>query len=217
MGCSIPQSLPRYPVGLFRGRILVIRSDKEAVLMFDLDRFKAECSAAVTEQAALQAVREAVARAVEDPKTVLKALGDPARSEVKTLHRSPGLTILNVIWGPRMTVMPHNHEMWAVIGIYTGREDNILWRRLPADSNGRIEAAGAKALSEREALPLGHDIIHSVTNPIGRLTGAIHVYGGDFFAVPRKEWDPERLTEQPYDVQKTLQMFEESNRLYAAR
>lgn len=183
--------------------------------MFDLDRFKAECLAVVTERAALQAMREVVARAVGDPKAVLKALGEPLRSEVQTLHRSTDLTILNVIWGPRMTVMPHNHEMWAVIGIYTGREDNILWRRLPADSKGRIEAAGAKALSEGEALPLGADIIHSVTNPIGRLTGAIHVYGGDFFVVPRKEWDPERLTEQRYDVQKTLQMFEESNRLYA--
>jgi len=185
--------------------------------MFDLDRFKAQCSAAVTERGALQAVREVVARAVQDPGAVLKALGEPGRSEVQTLHRSSDLTILNVIWGPRMTVMPHNHEMWAVIGIYTGREDNILWRRLPADPHGRIEAVGAKALSEREALPLGHDIIHSVTNPIGRLTGAIHVYGGDFFGVPRKEWDPERLIEQPYDVQKTLQIFEESNRLHAAR
>jgi len=184
--------------------------------MFDLDRFKIECSAAATERTALKAVREVVARAIEDPTAVLAALGEPVRSEVKTLHRSTELTILNVIWGPRMTVMPHNHEMWAVIGIYTGREDNILWRRLPADSNGRIEAAGAKALSQREAFPLGHDIIHSVTNPIGRLTGAIHVYGGDFFTVPRKEWDPERLIEQPYDVQKTLQIFEESNRLHAA-
>jgi predicted metal-dependent enzyme (double-stranded beta helix superfamily) len=63
-------------------------------------------------------------------------------------------------------------------------------------------------------VPLGRDIIHSVTNPIGRLTGAIHVYGGDFFAVPRAEWDPERLVEQPYDVQKTMQLFEESNRLH---
>ncbi len=195
----------------------VIRSEKGAVPMFDLDRFKAECSAAVTERAALQAVREVVARAVEDPKAVLKALREPVRSEVQTLHRSTDLTILNVIWGPRMTVMPHNHEMWAVIAIYTGREDNILWRRLPGEAGGRIEAAGAKSLSERDALPLGHDIIHSVTNPIGRLTGAIHVYGGDFFGVPRKEWDPERLVEQPYDVQKTMQLFEESNRLYAAR
>lgn len=184
--------------------------------MFDLDRFKADCRAAVAERTALQAIRDIVARAVEDPAAVLKAVGEPVRSEVQTLHRSTDLTILNVIWGPRMTVMPHNHEMWAVIGIYTGREDNILWRRRSAATDGRIEAAGARALSERDALPLGRDIIHSVTNPIGRLTGAIHVYGGDFFAVPRSEWDPERLVEQPYDVQKTLRLFEESNRLHVS-
>jgi predicted metal-dependent enzyme (double-stranded beta helix superfamily) len=187
----------------------------EVMAMFDLERFKAECAAAVSEGAALPAVREVVARAIEDPNGVLSALGQPGRAGIQTLHRSPELTILNVIWGPRMTIMPHNHEMWAVIGIYTGREDNMFWRRLPADPDGRIEAAGARSLGEREALPLGHDIIHSVTNPIGRLTGAIHVYGGDFFAAPRKEWDPERLTEQPYDVQKALQRFEESNRLLA--
>jgi len=194
-----------------------MRREKEGTPVFNLDRFKADCSAAASGRAGQQAIREIVARAVEDPRSVLKALGEPSRAEVQTLHRSPDLTILNVIWGPRMTVMPHNHEMWAVIAIYTGREDNILWRRLPGEAGGRIEAAGAKSLSERDALPLGHDIIHSVTNPIGRLTGAIHVYGGDFFGVPRKEWDPERLVEQPYDVQKTMQLFEESNRLYAAR
>jgi predicted metal-dependent enzyme (double-stranded beta helix superfamily) len=181
--------------------------------MFDLDRFKADCSAATSGGAGQPAIREIVARAIAEPAPVLSALGEPRRAEVHTLHRAADLTILNVIWGPRMTVMPHNHQMWAVIGIYTGREDNILWRRLPGEAGGRIEAAGAKALSEREALPLGRDIIHSVTNPIGRLTGAIHVYGGDFFGVPRSEWDPERLVEQPYDVQKTFRLFEESNRL----
>lgn len=182
--------------------------------MFDLDRFKGECCAAAAGASSQHTIREIVARAVEAPGVVLKALGEPRRSEVQTLHRSTDLTILNVIWGPRMTVMPHNHNMWAIIGIYTGREDNILWRRVPGEPSGRIEAAGAKALSERDALPLGRDIIHSVTNPIGRLTGAIHMYGGDFFAVPRSEWDPERLVEQPGDVQKTLRLFEESNRLY---
>ena len=182
--------------------------------MFDLERFKAECSATVVERSAAQAIREVVARAVAEPAAVQKAIGEPRRAAVQVLHRAPDLTILNVVWGPRMTVMPHNHEMWAVIGIYSGREDNILWRRLPGEAANRIEAAGAKALSERDAFPLGRDIIHSVTNPIGRLTGAIHVYGGDFFGVPRSEWDPERLTEQPYDVQKTLQLFEDSNRVH---
>jgi len=42
-----------------------------------------------------------------------------------------------------------------------------------------------------------------VTNPIARLTGAIHVYGGDSFDKPLSEWDAETQAEQPYDVEKT--------------
>src|SRR6516225_5418810 len=136
-------------------------------------------------------------------------LCEPQRSGIQKIYHSRDLTILNVIWGPRMTISPHDHQMWAVIGIYTGREDNIFWRRLPG---GKVEAAGARALCEKDAEPLGHNIIHSVTNPISRLTGAIHVYGGDFFAAERSEWDPETLREQPYDVEKTLRLFEEANR-----
>ena len=173
--------------------------------MFDLDRFIADCRAAHADHLA---VRDIVARAVGAPEALVKAVGEPQRAGVQVLHRSDVLTMLNVVGGARMSVMPHNHEMWAVIGIYTGREDNIFWRRLPRDAGRRIEAAGAKSLGDRDAVPLGRDIIHSVLNPIRRLTGAIHVYGGDFFAVPRSEWDPEALVEQPYSVDKTLQMFE---------
>jgi hypothetical protein len=81
-----------------------------------------------------------------------------------------------------MTIMPHNHRMCSVIGVYTGREDNIFWRRLTDEAGGRVEAAGATSLGERDAEPLGSEIIHSVTNPLSRLSGAIHVCGGDFFA-----------------------------------
>ena len=99
-----------------------------------------------------------------------------------------------------MTIMPHNHQMWAVIGVYTGREDNIFWRRIPGSKNGKVEAAGARALCQKDAEPLGPNIIHSVTNPISRLTGAIHVYGGDFFGAERSEWDAETLLEQRYET-----------------
>ena len=181
--------------------------------MFDLDRFKADYSAVTHERSAVEAIREILAQAVEDPSGIQKAVSESGRAGVKALHRSPELTILNVVWGPGMMVMPHNHNMWAVIGIYSGREDNIFWRRLPGEAGSRIEAAGAKALCERDVFPLGKDIIHSVTNPISRLSGAIHVYGGDFFGAPRSEWDPERLTEQPYDMEKALRLFDESNRV----
>jgi predicted metal-dependent enzyme (double-stranded beta helix superfamily) len=156
-------------------------------------------------------VREVVARAVSDPAAVLKGVGEPRRSEVQKLHHSSDLTILNVIWAPRMTIMPHDHRMWAIIGVYTGREDNIFWRRVPG---GRLEAAGARALSAKDADPLGENIIHSVTNPIPKLTGAIHVYGGDFFGAERSEWDPETLQEGRFDVAKNMKLFEEANALY---
>ncbi|MBV8169419.1 MAG: hypothetical protein JO021_21670, partial [Alphaproteobacteria bacterium] len=107
--------------------------------MFDLDRFIADCRDAIKEQPAQRAIRELVARAVSEPGDVMAALGAPARAGVNKLYQAPDLTILNLIWGPGMTLMPHNHRMWAVIGIYTGREDNIFWRRRP-DSD-RIEAA----------------------------------------------------------------------------
>jgi predicted metal-dependent enzyme (double-stranded beta helix superfamily) len=179
--------------------------------VFDLERFIEDCREALSADPTHKAVREVVARAVSDPAGVIAGLGEPRRAEVQKLYNAPDLTILNVVWGPRMTIMPHNHLMWAVIGIYTGRENNIFWRRLPSDAGGKIEAAGAKSLGERDAEPLGRDIIHTVTNPLPRLTGAIHVYGGDFFAVSRSEWDPETLLEGRYDVEKNMRLFAEAN------
>jgi predicted metal-dependent enzyme (double-stranded beta helix superfamily) len=150
--------------------------------MFDVDRFVVDCrNAAATN--GLPAVLDVVAGAVSTPGAILQALGEPRSAGAHVLHRSPELTVFNLIWGPRMCQLPHNHGMWAVIGIYRGREDNIFWRRA-ADARGtRIETAGGKALSEREAVALEREVIHSVVNPIKRLTGAIHVYGGDFYAV----------------------------------
>ena len=45
----------------------------------------------------------------------------------------------------------------------------------------------------------------------GRMTAAIHVYGGDFFARPRSEWDSETSEEKPYDLERNMARFEESN------
>lgn len=180
--------------------------------MFDTDVFIADCRAALASETQPQkAVREVLARAVSDPAAVLKGLGEPSEGGVTRIHHDDDLTIINVVWGAGMTIMPHDHRMWAIIGVYTGREDNIFWRRLPDDADGRIEAAGARSLGLGDVAPLGPDIIHSVTNPLARLTGAIHVYGGDFFATPRSEWDPETLSEGRYDVEKNMRLFEQAN------
>ena len=185
------------------------------VLMFETERFIADCRAAFAEDPTHKAVREVLASTVSDPVAVLKGLGEPKRAEIQKLFHSDTLTIINVVWAPGMMVMAHNHKMWAVIDIYTGREDNVFWRRVKGTPN-KIEAAGAKALCAMDAEPLGADIIHSVINPIDKLTGAIHIYGGDFFAAERSEWDSLTLEEHRTDGERTRRVFEDANARYEA-
>jgi len=175
--------------------------------MFQKDRFVEECRAALKERHAQAAIRELVEKAVSEPAQVVRALGEPKLAGVEKIYRADDLTILNLCWGPRMVFKPHDHHMWAVIGIYGGREQNIFYRR----SENGLTLHGTKEMGTRDTIPLGAAIIHAVTNPLDQITGAIHVYGGDFFATPRSEWDPRTFEEQPYDMEHTLRAFEESN------
>ncbi len=175
--------------------------------MFDIDQFAADCRAAMAERGS-EAIREVVRRAVSEPHEILRALGEPTGAAADVLFRTSELTILNVIWGARQWTLPHNHNHRAVIGMYGGGEDNIFWRRLPKDSKGRVEAAGAQALRHGDVAVLGRDIIHSVTNPLDGLSMALHVYDGDFIAAAGKScWDAEALTEAPYDGARVSPMF----------
>jgi predicted metal-dependent enzyme (double-stranded beta helix superfamily) len=175
--------------------------------MFDKERFVEECRAALKERNAQSAVCELVARAVREPAQVVRALGEPQRSGVETIYRADDLTILNLCWGPRMIFKPHDHHMWAVIGIYGGREQNTFYRR----SDTGLTQHGTRDLNAKDVVPLGAAIIHAVANPLDRITAAIHVYGGDFFSVPRSEWDPKTFEERPYDAEDTKRAFEAAN------
>lgn len=175
--------------------------------MFQKERFIEDCRAALKERNAQAAIRELVEKAVSEPAQVVRALGAPKLSGVETIYRADDLTILNLCWGPRMVFKPHDHRMWAVIGIYGGREQNIFYRR----GDKGLTQYGTKELTTKDVVPLGKSIIHAVTNPLDQITGAIHVYGGDFFATPRSEWDPKTFEEHPYDVEHTMRAFEEAN------
>jgi predicted metal-dependent enzyme (double-stranded beta helix superfamily) len=173
----------------------------------DIKRFVADCIEASTEAEPQSAVLEVLARAVSNPKAMLDAVGEPHKAGITVLHQSGSLTIFNATWTPQMNLMPHNHLMWANIGIYTGREDNLIWRH----NDDSIEAYGAKALFEGDAAALPVDVIHSVTNPLPRFTGGIHIYGGDFFDTTRSQWNPETLEEEPSDGAVIRGIFEREN------
>jgi predicted metal-dependent enzyme (double-stranded beta helix superfamily) len=180
--------------------------------MFEKERFIEDCRAALKDTNAHAAIRELVARAVNEPAQVLRALGEPTRAGVDTIYRADDLTILNLCWGPRMVFKPHDHRMWAAIGIYGGQEDNTFFRRTPEG----VVRSGGKQLAERDVALLGDDTIHAVANPRSGLTGAIHIYGGDFVNQPRSQWGPGPVEERPYDIEDARRQFAEANAAWNA-
>lgn len=176
---------------------------------FERERFVADCVTAHRADG-MVAVREVLAEAIGNHRAVLAGLGEPNEAGLDLMHSAPDFTIFAAHWTPQMNLLPHDHMMAALIGIYTGREDNILWRR----SAEGIDAIDANCLFEGDVVALEADAIHSVTNPLLRFTGGIHIYDGDFFATERHQWDPDTLTEEPSDGDSIRSMFARENERY---
>jgi predicted metal-dependent enzyme (double-stranded beta helix superfamily) len=172
-----------------------------------VDDIIARCQAALDEHTPALAVRDVVDEFVANPARLAESLGPVESGGITSLHNSADLTILHVAWSPGMTLYPHDHRMWAVIGMYGGQEDNAFFRRVP----GGLEAVGGRELQAGEILVLGDSAIHSVANSRRDFAVALHVYGGDFFSVERSEWDVDTGEERPYDFERTRQLFEDAN------
>lgn len=174
--------------------------------MFDSARFIEDCRAAITESSPRHAVRELLARELESSADVAARLGRE-EAGLEVLYNADDLTVLNVIWAPGMTLYPHDHRMWAAIGIYGGQEANRFYRR----GAEQLQASGERLLDTGDVFSLGRDAIHAVHNPRRAFTGAIHVYGGDFVNAPRSQWDPDRLIEEPFDLGQVRGLFAQAN------
>lgn len=182
--------------------------------MFAVDDLVAECRAALAEGEPRRAIHEVLDRVLAKPSEVADVLADE-RGGIRALHHSPDLTIINVIWAPGMYLRPHDHRMWAAIGVYGGEEQNTFYRR---DPDAGLTESGGRQLQAQDVVLLGDATIHSVANPRSHeFTGAIHIYNGDFFNQPRSQWDPETLVETPHDMSATNAAFAAANAAWAAR
>jgi predicted metal-dependent enzyme (double-stranded beta helix superfamily) len=169
-------------------------------MTFSIDQVVADCLAAMEDASghAGTAVADVLARVVAEPAAIESVLGHPRDQPVfSTWFNSDELTVLHVVWPPTVDLVAHDHTMWATIGLYGGREDNRLFRELP---DGSLEERRATTLVGGDTIVLGADTVHAVANPSREWTGAIHVYGGDYFRDGRRMWaDPARGA-SPFDV-----------------
>jgi predicted metal-dependent enzyme (double-stranded beta helix superfamily) len=175
-----------------------IPSDREVTVLGAIEKFVTQCSAAIKEDRGPSATKEVVERSVRD-RGLLKEL--PLEAGVKVLHGAEDLTILHVVMAERPvgagSPIPHDHLMWALIGVTHGSEENEFFRR----SGPTIEPSGSgRVIGEGEVLMMGHDTIHSVRNPSSaRLSSALHVYGGNLIAAEKTMWCGSDWAEEPFD------------------
>ncbi len=170
------------------------------------------CRAAIAEHTPVLAVRDTLEEFVADPDALARAVGPVEIGGIVPLHRAPDLTILRVAWTPGMQLYPHEHRMWAAIGMYGGQEDNAFFRRSPDG----LAPAGGRAVVAGEVLVMGDDAIHSVANSRREFAVALHVYGGDFFTGARSEWDADTFEERPRDFDRTRRLFDDANTRWLA-
>jgi predicted metal-dependent enzyme (double-stranded beta helix superfamily) len=172
--------------------------------MVDTDELVAQCIAAAAETEPVLAVKEVLARAVDRPDALRSATGFGDHVGFHVLHRAADLTVLDVVWPPTASILPHDHRMWAAIAIYRGQEDNTFFRREATT----IVESGRRAWGERDVYLLGDDVVHGIHNPHRTATKGIHVYGGDLIGVARSQWTGTPLQEEPYDFDESQREFE---------
>ena len=160
--------------------------------MISQEDFVSRCRAALSESQPALAVKDVVEQAVTDG---IDGLSD--KPGIRVLSCDEALTVAHVVVpSGQPKSLPHDHRMWAVIGICEGKEDNEFFRRAGLS----LEASGGRQVPAGEVVMLGQEVIHRIQNPLthGSLS-ALHVYGGDLPSTSRSMWTGPEWTEEPYD------------------
>ena len=164
---------------------------------FDLQHFIADCRAAAGD---VRRVAELVRAAIAQPAAVLAAVA--AAQGERVLYQAIDLTVLNVRIPPGYRTPPHDHTLWAVVGIYDGQEDNTFYGL----EDGRLRAIEQHEVRAPGVLTLDGGTIHAIANPLAQTTSGLHVYGGHLDDAPRSLWDPDTHEPELFTRDRAMQI-----------
>ncbi|MFN0072754.1 MAG: hypothetical protein ACKVVP_14820 [Chloroflexota bacterium] len=171
---------------------------------YSLDQFVVDMSALVATNPAPEALfakgSDYLERLIQDPESIPEPLRVPSGKGSRpnhgsyALHRSPGLFVSSVVWGPGDYAAPHDHQTWGMIGVMSNRIHETRFRRLDDRSRedfAQLEPVEPHVLKSGEVsllIPF-EDEIHEMRNPSDRVTVEVHVYGHDLVGLPRYAYD----------------------------
>jgi predicted metal-dependent enzyme (double-stranded beta helix superfamily) len=119
------------------------------------------------------------------------AAPDPQRYRQYLLYCDPDarFSVVSFVWGPGQKTPVHDHQVWGLIGMLRGAEDET---RYISRADGTLEAAGQARLlpGQVAAVSPATGDIHQVANAFAdRVSISVHVYGADIGTVSRFTYD----------------------------
>lgn len=168
--------------------------------MVDLDEFVANCKDALSEDDPTGRIEALVREAIADPSGLHAAFGERVTGKSlrdRIVYRDDELTVVQIATVPGLQSPVHNHNMWAVIGVYEGEEYNAFFE----ESAEGLQQSGERLLKEGDIAVLQPETIHAINNPIEQKSNAIHVYGGDLVTREgRSMWNPRTEEREDYEI-----------------
>lgn len=147
-----------------------------------LDSFTVDARTATGMDRPLEAVIDLMARTLADP----AAIPVPDLPENETmLFEDETVSIWHERFLPAEVLPPHDHGMFAVLGVYRGAESNRLYR----PGGGALRPAGELILRAGEFHVFGPGDVHAVTALGGAPSLGLHVYLGPLTRVARSLYD----------------------------
>ncbi|MGW8367692.1 MAG: hypothetical protein ACWGPN_03305 [Gammaproteobacteria bacterium] len=159
-----------------------------------------KCKQALSAPDAQHEVETILLEAANDPavRDAISARTKFASLEDLAIHRSDTLTLLAGSLPPGFSAAPHNHNIWSVVSVCAGQEDNEFFER-DGDSLRRV---GETSVVAPGVLANAAEVIHAIRNPLDTPLVVLHAYGGDLFSTPRSNWDATTHKEIPFDWEK---------------
>lgn len=131
-----------------------------------------------------KSVRALLEATLKDPQTLAKEIPSQAEDEI-LLFEDDTVSIWSCRFTPATVLPPHEHKMSVHIGVVSGCEKNIMFRR----EEGALSHAATKLVKAGDILSLGPDGIHAVTAGGTIPSHALHIYLGPLTQTDRSLFD----------------------------
>jgi predicted metal-dependent enzyme (double-stranded beta helix superfamily) len=112
-------------------------------------------------------------------------------------HDESGLALMNARFGPESMTPIHNHNSWAIVGVYRGRDLYQKWRRTDSAhgaGNAQVELIEERVLEPGDVaiVPAPPQDIHAQQGYANETAYELVLFGTNPAGKPRLYFDPAR-------------------------